>query len=265
MDTSSSRRRWPRGSPPDSPGPSPANPPRPLFAPARCTASHPSRSSSRSPYLAGSDPPSRSSSSGWRCRGSGGSRIAWRWSVDETQSSGPGCLIPADLNRVQTLIPLEGKVRFDHQGIFVRELLRLRGLDGRGLGPVMQALRMMGDECLPDAGSREELPLVIEQHLVLVDVRVEEGHPEGGGIAGLRRARGEQADLEPVALPDRVDRRRDMVARRHHGTEVLLVQPDGAQITLPAHDVEGVEGEGQRGVPVIALDPNPELSLLVVG
>ena len=78
---------------------------------------------------------------------------------------------------------------------------------------MLQPLRVVRDVRLADPRSREELALVVEEHLVLVDVRVEEGDAQRGGVAGLRRPRREQSDLEPVGLPHGMDARRHVVAR----------------------------------------------------
>src|SRR5436309_1559915 len=84
-----------------------------------------------------------------------------------------------------TIVTSEWPVGLDHDGVLVGELLRLRRLDGRGLRPVVQPLGMMGDEGLSDPRPAEELAPVVEEHLVLVDVGVEERDAESGGVPRL--------------------------------------------------------------------------------
>src|SRR5207248_1239249 len=90
------------------------------------------------------------------------------YSVNEAHAPGPARGVAVDLDVGERFVALERTIGLDHHGVLVCELLRLAGLDRGGLRPVLKALRVMGDERLADPRPREELALVIEEHLVFV-------------------------------------------------------------------------------------------------
>lgn len=135
-------------------------------------------------------------------------------------------------------------------------------LAGRGLGTVVQPARVEGDEALVDAGPAEELAAVVEDHLVVVDVAVEERQPERLGV-GLHRAGGEGADDEAARHPRRVGRRGQVVAGRDDGPDGVDGQAHRGQVALPAHHVAGVERIGHPRVLVAPLHDDHELAGLV--
>ena len=55
----------------------------------------------------------------------------------------------------------------------------------------MDALRVEREHSDADAGAAEELALVVEEHLIEIDIEVVEGHLHRSGIAILQRAREE--------------------------------------------------------------------------
>src|SRR5439155_7683058 len=127
--------------------------------------------------------PERSSS--WRPTASASSAIVFGRASDEPESFRPRRGVTLHLHRRKRVVAFERPVGLDHDRVLVGELLRLRRLDRGGLRSVVQPLWMVGDEGLADSGPREELALVVEEHLVLVDVRMEERHAQGRRVAGL--------------------------------------------------------------------------------
>ena len=115
-----------------------------------------------------------------------------------------------------------------------------------------------------DIVAREEIAAVIEQHLVVIVVRMEERHLERAGI-GLERSRHEGADDEAGRQKRGMRRRRQMHAMAHKGADIAPIEPHGQEIAVPANRVQGIVGIGDGRERVAALDAHRPFLALALG
>jgi len=105
---------------------------------------------------------------------------------------------------------------------------------------VREARRVEGHHARVDVVATEKIARVIEEHLVVVVVVVEERHLERARI-GLEGTRGERADHETVGEERGVRRRRQVIPVARQRPQVAHVQPHHGQLAVPADRIERVE------------------------
>ena len=112
-----------------------------------------------------------------------------------------------------------------------------------------------------DAVAAEEVPGMVEEHLVIVVIVVEKRHLERARI-GLEGPWRKGADHEPVGQEGRVGAGRQVIAMAGHRPDVGHVQAHGRQLPMPAHRVQGVVGIGDGGDLAALLDGDRGLAVL---
>ena len=98
-------------------------------------------------------------------------------------------------------------------------------------------------------------PEVVEDHLFVIVIIVEERHLERLGV-GLRRARREGADHEAVGDEGGVGRGRQVVAVAHQRADFAHIELGHREVAVPADGVERIEGEGRAADSAAPLDPH---------
>src|SRR5439155_12887404 len=112
----------------------------------------------------------------------------------------------------------------------------LAGHDRARMRAVRNAARMQRDRAALDSAARAKIPAHIKQYLVGFDVVV---HPWNLDRFGMRieHARRERADHVATDLERLMDRRR-LMDRACNRLEVLGVEGERIEITVPSHRIE---------------------------
>jgi hypothetical protein len=179
----------------------------------------------------------------------------------------PAVHVGAPLDRGRPVRHLQRIPGVQHDGDLVgaRRRLAEHVLQRLRVRAVGEAAGMQRDHAGMNVVAREELARVIEQHLVVIVVVVEERHLQR--VRGRSRT-GAARKVHTTKRPGhegRVDRRRQMIAVRHQRPDITPVDAHGHEVALPAHRVERVVGIGDHAHLLATLHLHAPLALVLLG
>src|ERR1043166_6661276 len=137
---------------------------------------------------------------------------------------------------------LERVLRVEHDRELFRALRVLARHDRAGMGPVRNTARMQGGRGRLDSLSRSEISTDIKQNFVRFNVVVDPRNFHRFRVR-IEQTRRERADDVAANLECLMDRRRLMDGAGNR-LEILCVECEGINVTVPSNDIEGVVRHG---------------------